>query len=68
MNPDQILNRVCTALDVLIEAGAEYDGLFPSLIDWKTHRMVTDAPPATEGQRNGDRAHLGSNLMHDHTA
>jgi hypothetical protein len=68
MNADQILNRVCQALDALIEAGAEYQGLFPSLLDRKTHKMVTHAPPAIEGQRNCDRAHLGSNLMHDHTA
>ena len=67
MTPDTILKRVCTALDALIEAGMAHEGLFPSLIDWKTHTMVTDAPQAIEGQRNGDRAHLGSNLMHDHT-
>ena len=68
MNADRILERVCTAIDLLIEAGAAYEGLFPSLIDWETHKMVTELPPAIDGQRMGDRAHLGSNLMHDHPA
>ena len=68
MNADRILDRVCVAFDVLIEAGAAYEGLFPSLIDRETHKMVTELPPAIDGQRMGDRAHLGSNLMHDHPA
>ena len=68
MHAESILDRVCGALDVLMGAGAAYDGLFPSLIDRKTHEMVTELPPAIDGQRMGDRAHLGSNLMHDHTA
>ena len=68
MNADRILERVCTAIDLLIEAGAAYEGLFPSLIDRETHKIVTELPPAIDGQRMGDRAYLGSNLMHDHPA
>ena len=68
MNPDTLLEHVTSAIDVLIEAGAEHDGLFPSLIDRKSHKMLTELPPAIDGQRMGDRAHLGNNLMHDHTA
>lgn len=66
MNAERILGRVSAALDVLIEAGAAHEGLFPSLIDRETHKMVMELPPAIDGQRMGDRAHLGSNLMHDH--
>lgn len=68
MHAERILERVCAAIDVLIEAGTAYEGLFPSLIDRETHKMVRELPPAIEGQRMQDRAHLGSNLMHDHTA
>ena len=65
MNPETILNRITRALTALINAAEPYEGLFPSLLDRQTGAMLTDLPPAIEGQRNGDRAHLGSNLMHD---
>lgn len=61
----RILDRVARAIDALITIGDRYDGLFPSLIDRNTHRMLTAMPPAIPGQRDGDRAHLGSNLIHD---
>jgi hypothetical protein len=67
MNPDAILEKVCRSIDVLIQAGARYEGLFPSLIDLETHEMLRELPPPIEGQRQGDRALLGSNLMHDQT-
>ena len=62
---DRVLDKVKTALDVLIETGARHEGLLPSLIDLETHRMLRHLPPAIDGQRPGDRAPLGSNLMHD---
>ncbi|MDP6775565.1 MAG: hypothetical protein QGI83_02240, partial [Candidatus Latescibacteria bacterium] len=65
MEPEAILSRVKGAIDVLIEVGDRYDGLFPSLIDRKTHDMLLEMPPAIEGQRDGDRSHLGTNLIHD---
>ena len=65
MNTDDMLDRVCRAVDVLIDAGQRYGGLFPSLIDCGTHAMLEALPPAIEGQRDGDRAHRGSNLIHD---
>lgn len=65
MEAQKILKKVCQAIDVLIEIGDEYMGLFPSVIDRETHRMSEKLPPAIEGQRDGDRSHLGSNLMHD---
>ncbi len=65
MEAQQILEKVCRAIDVLVEIGGEYEGLFPSLIDREAHRMLDTLPPAIEGQRDGDRSHLGSNLMHD---
>lgn len=65
MTPEAILNKVCDSIDVLVEAGKPYGGLFPSLLDLETHRMLTELPPPIHGQRMGDRAFLGSNLMHD---
>ena len=66
MDADRILQRVLKAIDVLINVSDQYEGLFPSLIDRETHGMVMDLPPAIDGQRMGDRSHLGSNLVHDH--
>ena len=68
MDTERILTRVCRALDLLVEAGSEYGGLFPSLLDRGSGRMLEELPPAIEGQRQGDRSHLGSNLMHDQAA
>ena len=57
--------KVTKAIDILIEAGNRYDGLFPSLLDRDAHEMLEDLPEPIPGQRNGDRSHLGSNLIHD---
>ena len=65
VHPDEILSKVTTAIDLLADVGTRYDGLFPSLIDRDTHQMLAEMPPPIEGQRNGDRAHPGSNLIHD---
>ena len=35
------------------------------MIDQHTHTMLRDKPPAIDGQRDGDRAMHGSNLIHD---
>jgi len=50
---------------VLTDAANEFEGLFPSIIDLDTRRMPDQLPPKIAGQRNEDRAHPGSNLMHD---
>jgi|TARA_Y100000588_G_scaffold376717_1_gene454885 hypothetical protein len=68
MNPETILEKVCRALDIAIGLGANYEGLFPSIIDRSTHQMMVDMPPAIAGQRDGDRSHLGCNLIHDQAA
>jgi len=65
MDTDQILDRVCRALDIIIALGDKYGGLFPSLIHLETQEMLSSLPEPITGQRNGDRAHLGSNLIHD---
>ena len=65
MNPETMLEKVCRSLDILVALGATYEGLFPSIIDRSTHQMMTEMPPGIEGQRDGDRSHLGSNLIHD---
>ncbi|MBD3293295.1 MAG: hypothetical protein GF393_10245 [Armatimonadia bacterium] len=61
-----LLDDVTTSLDRLIDASEPWDGLFPSMLDRQTGEMLREAPPAIDGQRDGDRAFLGSNLMHDH--
>ena len=65
MNAETILEKVCRAVDILVEVGDDYEGLFPSLLDRETHRMPEALPPAIEGQRDGDRAHPGCNPIHD---
>ena len=50
MNPETILEKVCRALDIAIGLGANYEGLFPSIIDRLTGRMMVDMPPAIAGQ------------------
>ncbi len=39
MNADEILKKVCRSIDILIEAGSKYEGLFPSLLDLETHEV-----------------------------
>ncbi|MBU09204.1 MAG: hypothetical protein CME13_14705 [Gemmatimonadetes bacterium] len=60
-----LLNRVSRTLDILVEISEPFDGLFPSIINRRSHAMLTELPAAIGGQRDGDRAHLGSNLIHD---
>jgi len=68
LGPDEILDRVCRAVDALVKAGEPWGGLFPSLLDLKTHEMLAEMPDAIPGQRDGDRSHLGCNLIHDEAA
>lgn len=68
MTPDEILEKVCRSLDVLIDLGKAYQGLWPSIIDRSKNEMMMSLPEAISGQRDGDRSHLGSNLIHDQAA
>ena len=63
MNP--LFAPVTRALDALLAAAEPYHGLFPSLLNRHTRVILAALPPAIPGQRNGDRSHLGCNLMHD---
>jgi hypothetical protein len=63
-----LLDVATRALDSLIAAGRPYHGLFPSLLDRRSGAMLQHLPPPIPGQRMGDRAHLGSNLIHDQAA
>ena len=65
VNPEVIINKICNAIDLMIESSKPYKGLFPSILHPKTGEMLTEKPPKIPGQRDGDRAHLGSNLIHD---
>jgi hypothetical protein len=64
-DPETLLVRVTRAIDALVEAGAPYGGLFPSILDRRTGAMLDELPPPIPGQRTGDRSFLGNNLMHD---
>lgn len=66
--PESILQSVYTAFDRLIETSDRYNGLFPSILDRETGRMLDELPAPIAGQRPGDRCHLGNNLMHDEAA
>lgn len=68
MSTDPLLDFVTAAADALIESGRPYGGLFPSMLDRATGRMITDPPEPIPGQRAGDRSYGGSNLMHDEPA
>lgn len=65
MDPEHTLERVTRSFNVLITAGEDHRGLFPSIADRETGALLTEAP-AIPGQRDSDRAYRGSNLMHDH--
>ena len=65
MNPEAIIVKICDALDLIIESSKPYKGLFPSILHSQTGEMLMEKPPKIPGQRDGDRAHLGSNLIHD---
>ena len=65
MDAEALLSKVRAALAALEEAAEPYGGLFPSMLDRRTGRMLGEMPPHIEGQRDGDRSPLGSNLMHD---
>lgn len=65
MHPDQILQKVCHAIDTLIEAAKPHEGLFPSVLALDTRQMPDELPTPIPGQRNGDRSHPGCNLIHD---
>jgi len=66
MNDHDYLSIATAAIDALIEAATPYDGMFPSIIDRDQHRMLDELPAHLPGQRDNDRSHRGSNLMHDH--
>ncbi len=65
VTPEVIITKICNAIDLMIKSSKEYKGLFPSILHPQTGEMLMDKPPKIPGQRDGDRAHLGTNLIHD---
>lgn len=65
MTPDIIITKICNAIELIIDSSKDYNGLFPSMLNPKTGQMLMEIPPKIPGQRNGDRTHLGCNLIHD---
>ena len=61
----KILGNITDAVETLIDTGKDHHGLFPSILDRETGKMLEDRPPSIPGQRDWDRAHDGSNLIHD---
>ena len=66
MESKATLDVVCRVLDSLVRVGDRYHGLLPSAIDLSTHEMLAQLATPIEGQRPGDRAPGGSNLMLNH--
>ncbi len=66
MTDDRLLDCVTSSIDTLIDSAEPWEGLFPSMLDRESGDMLREIPPAIHGQRDGDRAPRGSNLMHDH--
>ncbi|HHZ92100.1 TPA: hypothetical protein EYN98_18225 [Candidatus Poribacteria bacterium] len=65
MTAEKIFERIHIAINTIIRTGQSCKGLFPSILDPQTGEMLLTKPPKIPGQRDGDRAHLGSNLIHD---
>ena len=65
MRPEAVLDVVCRSFDLLIERADEHGGLFPSVLDRFFGAHPPLMPPAIAGQRDGDRAYGGTNLIHD---
>lgn len=61
----EIGQTVGRVLDRLVAISEPLEGFIPSTIDLASGAMITELPPAIEGQRDGDRALAGSNLIHD---
>lgn len=59
------MKKIFTAIDRIAEAADSYHGMFPSMLDRETGLMLKDKPEKIPGQRDGDRAMSGSNLIHD---
>ena len=68
MRAEDLLGKVSASFDTLIECADEHGGLFPSVLDRFSARAPDAMPPAIAGQRDGDRAYRGSNLIHDEAA
>lgn len=68
MQYNDMLNKVCRSLDILIQAADKYEGLFPSVLDLNTFEIPSELPAPVKGQRRGDRSYPGSNLIHDEAA
>lgn len=65
MTGQELLSEVSAVLERLVVAAEPFQGLFPSILDRRTCQMPASLPPGIEGQRDGDRAFPGSNLLHD---
>ena len=63
---DDVLSALTQYLDRIVAIGKQYQGLIPSVMNAKTGHMLKHPPEPIKGQRQGDRARWGCNLMHDH--
>jgi len=62
---ETIEHTVRHALDRLAAAGSRFGGLWPNLLNMGGNVWPQVLPPAVPGQRDGDRAYFGCNLLHD---
>ncbi|MDA3963452.1 MAG: hypothetical protein PF961_21910 [Planctomycetota bacterium] len=61
---EQIRHIATTSLQALAAAAAPHQGLVPNVLDL-AGQALSERPPAITGQRQGDRAVRGCNLLHD---
>jgi len=62
-----LVHRIRTSANILSAAAEPFGGLFPSLLTLEGEPILDEPPKPIPGQRPGDRAFPGSNLMHDHS-
>ncbi len=61
----QVIEAVHACFDQLSVVSERHNGLLPSVMDSRTGQMFDSPPAPIAGQRAGDRALRGCNLMHD---
>jgi hypothetical protein len=65
MTAAEILAPVQRSFEAIISASEPHNGLFPSILDRRSGKMLDPIPAGIQGQRGRDRAQRGNNLIHD---
>ena len=49
MNPEAIINKICTAIDLIIKGSRAYKGVFPSILHAQTGDMLMEKTAQDSG-------------------